>query len=67
MNFDELTERLDRLERSLDVGPSSSTRKSRPVDRRLLDESHQLEANTQTDRVLTDIEVFLLHYYRELT
>jgi len=58
MNFDKLTERLDRLERSLDVGPSSSTRKGRPVDRRVPHESHQLEANTRSDRILPDIEVF---------
>ena len=58
MNFDNLMQRLDRLDRSLsDVRPSSGKRTERPVDRRILGNSHQLEPYLQYNRVPTDIEV----------
>jgi hypothetical protein len=58
MNFDKLMQRLDWLERSLDVRPlSGNNRLERTADRALLNDSHQLGQNTQFNRVLADIEV----------
>jgi len=57
MNFDNLMQRLEQLDRSLDVRPSSGKRIERTAACRILGHSHQLEPSTRSNRVPSDIEV----------